>query len=203
MHPQEMYPPSVSAPVSMENGRPKIIVGQDECVFAQWMLASKTCWIGPKGERPLLPKSEGDGYMLSAFVAREFGFGRQMTAEELAKVNEQRQGMGTTYIEMEAAMEILSTRKTLLPESPFVKYPFIGIKNEGYWNSYLMGLHFEDILVECLQVLYPEYDFVFLFDHSQGHARKRNGALSVVNRSRNCGGAQPVMRDTLIAKEDG
>ena len=72
----------------MENGRPKIIVGQDECVFAQWMLAAKT-WIGPKGKSPLLLKSEGDGYMLSAFVAREFGFGRQMTAEELAKVHEQ------------------------------------------------------------------------------------------------------------------
>ena len=65
-----------------------------------------------------------------------------------------------------------------------------------------MSLQFEDI-VDCLQVLYPEYDFVFLFDRSQGHACKRNGALSVVNMSRNYGGAQPVMRDTWIAKEDG
>jgi hypothetical protein len=35
----------------------------------------------------LLPKSEVDGYMLSAFVSREFGFGREMTDAELAKVN--------------------------------------------------------------------------------------------------------------------
>ena len=47
--------------------RPTMIVGLDESVFAQYLLGAKT-WIGPRGQRPLLPKSEGDGYMLSAFV---------------------------------------------------------------------------------------------------------------------------------------
>ncbi len=42
------------------------------------ILGSKT-WIGPAGQRPLLPKSEGNGYMLSAFASREFGFGRELT----------------------------------------------------------------------------------------------------------------------------
>ena len=46
--------------------RPIMIVGQDESVFAQYLLGIKT-WVGPKGQRLLLPKSEGDGYMLSAF----------------------------------------------------------------------------------------------------------------------------------------
>ena len=37
-----------------------MIVGQDEsCVFAQYLLEAKT-WAGPKGQQPLLPKSEGD-----------------------------------------------------------------------------------------------------------------------------------------------
>ena len=36
--------------------RPIVIVGQDESVFAQYLLGAKT-WIGPKGQRPLLPKS--------------------------------------------------------------------------------------------------------------------------------------------------
>ena len=40
--------------------RPIMIVGQDESMFAQYLLGSKT-WIGPNGQRPLLPKSEGDG----------------------------------------------------------------------------------------------------------------------------------------------
>ena len=48
--------------VSME-AKPIMIIGQDESVFAQYLLGSKT-WVGPKGQRPLLPKSEGGGYML-------------------------------------------------------------------------------------------------------------------------------------------
>ena len=66
-----------------------MIVGQDESVFAQYLLGSKT-WVGPKGQRPLLPKSEGDGYVLSAFVSREFGFGRELSKAKLDKINGER-----------------------------------------------------------------------------------------------------------------
>ena len=56
-----------------------MIIGQDKNVFAQYLLDAKT-WVGPKIQRYLLPKSEGDpGFMLSAFVSREFGFGRQLS----------------------------------------------------------------------------------------------------------------------------
>ena len=72
------------------------------------------------------------------------------------------------YLDTHAAMEILkSVHKPLLTESPFVKYLFIGANNEGSWNSFHMSLQFEDV-VDCLQVLYPEYDFVFVFDHKSG-----------------------------------
>ena len=100
--------------------RPIMIVGQDESVFAQYLLGSKTR-IGPKGQRPLLLKSEGGGYMLSAFVLREFGFGRLLTNEELAKINSERQTRGATYTDTHAAMEILATTaKAVLTEPPFV-----------------------------------------------------------------------------------
>jgi hypothetical protein len=182
--------------------RPIMIVGQDESVFAQYLLGSKT-WVGPKGQRPLLPKSEGDGYMLSAFVSREFGFGRELSADELVKINTARRGGDRTYIDTQAALEILkSTQKPALKESPFVKYLYIGANNEGYWNSYHMSLQFEDV-VDCLQVLYPEFDVVFLFDHSQGHARKRPGALNAFQMSKTYGGAQAVMRDTTIMSKEG
>ena len=187
--------------------RPLMIVGQDESVFSQYLLSSKQ-WIGPKGQVALLPKSEGDGYMLSAFVSREFGFGRLMTEDELAQVNMRRQTTalgGGSYQDTTAVMEILgTTRKPMLRELPFVKSLFIGINNEGYWNSYHMSLQFEDV-VNCLQVLYSGFDFVFLFDHSQGHARRRKGALNALNMSRNFGGAgtQQQMRDTFIALQEG
>jgi hypothetical protein len=90
-----------------------MIIGQDESVFAQYLLGSKA-WVGPKGQRPLLPKSEGDGYMLSAFVAREFGFGREtMTAAELANVNNARRGAHKTYLGTQVATEILKMTQNL------------------------------------------------------------------------------------------
>ena len=54
-----------------------------------------------------------------------------------------------------------------------------------------------------MKVLYPEFEFVFLFDHSQGHARKRNGALDAKQTSKKFGGAQPPMRETTIVSAEG
>ncbi|KAG7372149.1 hypothetical protein IV203_018292 [Nitzschia inconspicua] len=124
-------------------------------------------------------RSEGDGVMLSAFQSRLTGFGREMSTDELQKVNEQR--LNKTYWDGEAALEVLkSTSKPPLTASPFVRKLLIGINKEGYWNSNHMAVQFEDV-VDCLKVLYPSHEFVFLFDHSQGHSRKRKGALDVNN----------------------
>ena len=65
-----------------------------------------------------------------------------------------------------------------------------------------MSLQFEDV-VDCLKVLYPHFDFLFLFDHSQGHARKKEGALDAGKMSKHFGGAQPSMRDTTIESVQG
>jgi hypothetical protein len=144
-----------------------MILGQDESVFAQYLLGSKT-WVGPKGQRPLLPKSEGDGYMLSAFVSRELGVGGVLTTDELTRENNERRiGKRKSYIDLQAANKILKThQKPLLTKLPFVKYLFIGANNEGFGNSFHMSLQFEDI-IDCLLVLYTEFKFIFLFDHSQ------------------------------------
>jgi hypothetical protein len=131
---------TTSERVSSKARRLIMIVGQDESIYAQYLLGAKT-WIGPKGQRPLLPKSEGESYMLSAFISREFGFGRLLTNDELAKINLGRRASIAAYKDKQhAAMEILGTiSKPVLTESQFVKYLFIGINNEGYWNSYYMS----------------------------------------------------------------
>ncbi|KAI2509788.1 hypothetical protein MHU86_4641 [Fragilaria crotonensis] len=197
----ERINPSRSIRVS-SNARPIMIIGQDESVFAQYLMGAKT-WVGPNGQRPLLPKSEGDGFMLSAFVSREFGFGRQLTEIELEQINRERRPTGATYTDVHAAMEILGTpNKAALTESPFVKYLYIGVNNEGYWNSYHMSLQFEDV-IDCLKVLYPSFDLVFMFDHSQGHARKREHSLSAQHMSKSYGGTQARMRDTIILANEG
>jgi hypothetical protein len=107
-------------------------------------------WIDPKGQRPLLPKSVGDGYMLSAFVSQEFGFGRLLTVNELAMINEKQRANGATYADTHVAIDIQGTIfKKPLTESPFVKYLFIGANNEGYWNSFCMSLQLEMLLIAC------------------------------------------------------
>ncbi len=57
-------------------------VGEDESVISQYLMPYKP-WMGPRGQVALLPKSERDRYILSAFVSSKFRFGILMTADEL------------------------------------------------------------------------------------------------------------------------
>ena len=70
--------------------KPLIIFGQDECIFKQYIFRNK-CWNGPNGEVPLMPKDEGQGLMISAFVSREYGFSWDLTQSQLQLVNQYRQ----------------------------------------------------------------------------------------------------------------
>jgi hypothetical protein len=58
-----------------------------------------------------------------------------------------------------------------------------------------MAIQLDDA-VDCSNFLRPQFDFVFLFDHSQ--ARKKDGALDANNMSLSFGGAQPRMRSSTI-----
>ena len=158
---------SVRAP---PNSRPILLVGQDEALFAQYAVQLKS-WSGPKGERLMDPKTEGDKLMLSSFIGREIGFGRKLSDEELTLINLRRRSQD--YVNQDAAKEVLDkVRKEALKkdESPFTRYLHIGAANEGYWNSSHMAVQLEDV-TDCLKVLYPNHDIVILFDHSQDTTR--------------------------------
>ena len=60
-----------------------------------------------------------------------------------------------------------------------------------------------DDCVDCLKCLHPEFDYLFLFDHSCGHDRQREDGLNVENMSKSFGGKQSNLRDTLIKEEAG
>ena len=97
--------------------RPIEIYGQDESVFSQYLFPQKS-WVGPNQQRGLLPKSLGEGLMISAFVSRDTGFGMPISDENLATINASRQGK--EYIDKTAALEVYkSTRKPALTQSPF------------------------------------------------------------------------------------
>ncbi|KAI2490094.1 hypothetical protein MHU86_24490 [Fragilaria crotonensis] len=140
--------------------------------------------------------------MLSALQSRETGFGVHISRMQMDEINETRRG--TNYADMDAAMAIHGqVAKKNLEESPFVVSFELGTNNEGYWTYNHMSIQFEDC-VDCIKVLYPQFDFVFLFDHSsQGHAKKLMGGLDAYSMNRGYGGAQPMMRESKIKEHDG
>ncbi|KAI2512867.1 hypothetical protein MHU86_1413 [Fragilaria crotonensis] len=179
-----------------------IFIGQDEAIFKQFLFLTKM-WVGPSGERPLLPKDEGSGTMISAFICREHGLIRSLPPEILVQVNAQRAGQ--TYADPEAAVEILGSaekRPLTADKSPFLVLFEYGENREGYWAYNHMVLQFEDA-VDVLKVMHPSFDFVFLFDHSAGHSKKRPDGLNQHRMNRSYGGKAAAMRDTLITQEEG
>ena len=71
--------------------KPLIIFGQYEVIFNQFCMKNSQ-WVGPNGERALLPKNSGCGIMIPAFQCRELGFGLDLSEEELKGVNKMRKG---------------------------------------------------------------------------------------------------------------
>ncbi len=74
--------------------------------------------------------------------------------------------------------------KTDLLCSPFVFEFDYGAPNEGYWNYVRMVLQLKDC-VGILKCLYPQYDFLFLFDHSCSHDKQQPNGLNVENMLKN------------------
>jgi len=179
---------------------PLVVMGQDECIVKQYSFTPKS-WVGPKGEQALIPKDEGYGIMISAFQSREFGFGMTLTEAQLQTVNAER--AGTKYKDEEAATAKRGTAlKQPLTSSPFVLEFEYGVSAEGYWMYESMVLQLEDC-ADVVKTLYPQYQFLFLFDHSCGHDKAREDALNVRNMNKGFGGSKPKMHDTVIHKAKG
>jgi len=89
-------------------------------------------------------------------------------------INAHRQG--NDYFDATAAIEVNGTsKKAPLMNSPFVCLYKFGGRN-SYWTENHMILQTK-YCIDCLNVIFESrYDFVFLFDHSSGHAKKRAGA---------------------------
>jgi hypothetical protein len=145
------------------------------------------------------------GVMISAFVSREFGFGMKLSEEELLKINRFRSlAANCSYRDSDAAIDKLgSNAKASLADSPFVMEFEYGASDaaKGYWCYEWMVLQLEDC-IDVVQALYPMYDFVFMFDHSCGHDRKRPDGLGANDLNKGFGGAKPKMRDTKIVEPE-
>jgi hypothetical protein len=90
-----------------------------------------------------------------------------------------------------------TVKKQPLQSSPFVLEFKYGANAEGYWTYDHMVLQFKDC-VDMVKVLYPEYDYMFLFYYSCGHNRKRPDSLCVHSTMKGFWGKQMVMRDMKL-----
>jgi hypothetical protein len=180
------------------NVKPLLIMGQDESIFKQYSLSKKS-WSDPDGTRALLPKEDGQGVMISSFVSREFGYGLNLTADQLDQVNTERRRTNRKFYKDDAAaiMKNGTTKKPILTHSPFTRLLEYGKNNEGYWTYESMVIQLEDC-VDSLQTLFPEFDVLILFDHSNGHDRLQPDGLNLRKIRKNFGGKQPKMHDSVL-----
>ena len=175
-----------------------MIFGQDECIFRQYVF-TKGLWCCPDGTRQLTPKDEGQGVMLSSFCSRELGYGFEPSDEILNAVNNKRASQ--EYADKDAARTKFGTaKKQKLNASPFTRELEYGVNHDGYWRYEDMVLQMEDCR-DILVHMFPDYDFIFLFDHSNGHDRLQPNGLSINRISIRFGGKQPVMRSSHITKD--
>ena len=180
--------------------KPVIIFGQDEAIFNAFL--SRTYqWVDPNGRRSIMPKTAGAGIMISAFQSRELGWGIPITEAQLQQINTARRNQ--EYFDTAAAIAVNGdAKKQPLTSSPgIVKFAY-GNKN-GYWTGNHMILHTEDV-IDCLKVMHgDEYDYVFLFDSSSGHAKKRVDGLDAKAMNKNWHSAPSPARNTKIERQEG
>jgi hypothetical protein len=174
-----------------------MFIGQDESAFHQFIFPKKQ-WVGPDGTRLILPKGEGEGYMASGFQAREIGLGLRMTVVQRADINSRREGK--FYKNSWDAESLHGTAKKPQiadDEDPLLRWFRFGANHDGYWSNSHMKLQLEDV-IDCLVVVFPQFDIIFLFDQSAGHTKRREDGLSVTNMNAGFGGKRPTMHDTTL-----
>jgi hypothetical protein len=106
------------------------------------------------------------------------------------------------YLDKEAAKSKNgTTRKPKLTITPFTQLLEYGANNDGYWSYESMVIQLEDC-IDVLQTLYPQFDYVFLVDHSNGHDRMQPNGLNAQKVNKYYGGKQVSMRDSKLTSKE-
>lgn len=129
--------------------------------------------------------------MVSSFCCHELGFGFPMSKPLLETIIQQHENQN--YCDEKAGIEIHgSPKKQKLISTPFTRCIEYVNNKEGYWNYNHMVLQMEDC-VQVLKHLYPQFEYVFIFDHLNGHNRMKPNGLNLNKISVCYGGKQPTM----------
>ncbi|KAK1743974.1 hypothetical protein QTG54_005571 [Skeletonema marinoi] len=182
------------------NHKPVIIFGQDEAIFHAHLSMTHQ-WVDPNGRRALMPKTQGVGIMISGFQSRELGWGIPITKEQLVQINANR--AREEYFDKEAALAVYgTTKKKPLESSPgIVKFPYG--KENGCWTGRHMNLQTEDV-IDVVKVTHGDtYEYVFLFDSSSGHAKKRGDGLDAKSMKKEWHSKPSGMRNVKMERKEG
>ena len=142
--------------------------------------------------------------MISSFQSREFSFGFSwdyLSDDDLNRINYFRSEK--TYMDKDAA-KLLWNGSALKQNLSREYNPFLVMFE--YENSYNKQLYwrYEHLVLQikycldCLKVLYPSFDFVFIFDHLCCHDQSHEGRLKSSIMIKYFGGKHPNMRDTIM-----
>jgi len=108
--------------------------------------------VSPYGIQILVPKGEGKDVMVSV----------EITLEQLQKQTKQEEAENTRIKKQQIA-DLGSAYKKDLPKNHFNK--------EFEYDEHTV-LHFKEV-VDCITVLFPQYDYLVPCDHSWGHDKQR------------------------------
>ena len=98
-----------------------------------------------------MPKDEGQGLIISAFVSREYGFNWELFQSQLDQLNKTCENQ--IYVDEQAAISKKGTaKKEPIQSSPFKRQLEYGANKEGYWSHDDMILQLEDC-IDCLTFL--------------------------------------------------
>jgi hypothetical protein len=64
-----------------------------------------------------------------------------------------------------------------------------GKNKEGYWNHELFRNQLED-MIDCMEYIYPNHQFVFEVDSSSGHLKYADNCLDALALNKVWGGKQ-------------
>ena len=188
------YKTSIRKPIHL---KPLIMFGQDESPYHQFVFSNKN-WKSDTGASHIQPKGLGEILMISGFQSREtgLGLGNLLTDRVRGSINAKRKGM--KYIsKVDSELINGSDVKKDIFDDPLLRYFNAGVNKDGYWTSSHAKLQLEDC-VDCLTILFPEYDFLFLYDQSSGHTKMRDDGLLVNNMNISYGGVVNTMHDSVI-----
>lgn len=180
---------------NLEIAKPVIFYSHDESIFHA--NEDQNSFWGDNDLTGLAKKSQGQGIMVSDFKSEVGSGSLAFTAAEYERYLENRRNPiydGLRYFDPPREIPFGPLTEPLpISAREFLEY---GKSKQGYWTNDLFVKQVKTA-IEIHNVLYPNFQAVFLFDHSSGHRKMPDDGLVAHRMNRSPDGCQPFMRNGI------